>query len=89
VCEVDILRAFTDYMQQIPIPVATPEQKQALEALVEQILAAKQADPKADVQSLETEIDQIVYQLYDLSPVEIRLVEGDICVDNKGAECQR
>jgi adenine-specific DNA-methyltransferase len=83
------LRAFTDYMQQIPIPVATPEQKQALEALVEQILAAKQADPKADVQSLETEIDQIVYQLYDLSPVEIRLVEGDICVDNKGAECQR
>jgi hypothetical protein len=35
------LRAFSDYMSQIPIPSATPAQQAALAALVDRILAAK------------------------------------------------
>jgi len=47
--------------------------------LVDQILAAKRADPaggQADTSALEGEIDQLVYQLYGLSEDEIAIVEG-------------
>jgi adenine-specific DNA-methyltransferase len=40
-----------------------------------QFLAAKKRDPKADTSALEREIDQRVYQLYDLMPEEIAIVE--------------
>jgi hypothetical protein len=53
-----------------------PEQEQAIETLVDRILAAKQSDPTAVVQPLETQIDHLVYQLYNLTPEEIALVEG-------------
>jgi len=70
------LRAFTDYMKLIPIPAATPEQKQEIETLVARILAAKQANPSADIQPLETQIDQLVYQLYNLTPEEVSIVKS-------------
>jgi hypothetical protein len=34
------------------------------------------ANPSADVAAIETEIDQLVYNLYDLTPEEIKIVEG-------------
>ncbi len=37
---------------------------------------AKRADPQADTSTSEGEIDQLVYQLYGLSPEEIDIVEG-------------
>jgi len=39
-------------------------------------LVAKQADPSADVHALETQIHHLVYQLYNLTPEEIAVVEG-------------
>ena len=47
-----------------------------MERLVDRILAAKERDTKADVNSLEREIDQLVYALYALTPEEIQIVEG-------------
>lgn len=44
--------------------------------LVERALAAKRANPQADTSELEREIDQLVYQLYGLTPEEIAIVEG-------------
>jgi hypothetical protein len=40
-------------------------------------------------QEIETHIDHLVYQLYNLTPEEIAVVEGGKCIDNKGALCQR
>ena len=40
------------------------------------ILAAKARDPEADTTSLESEIDALVYALYDLTPDEIATVES-------------
>ncbi|MEK6725697.1 MAG: hypothetical protein AABY54_03990 [Deltaproteobacteria bacterium] len=45
-------------------------------ALVDQILAAKQKDPKADTSALEKQIDEMVYALYGLTEEEIGVVEG-------------
>ncbi len=53
-----------------------PDQKQEIETLFDRILAAKQSDPIADVQPLETRIDHLVYHLYNLTPEEITIVEG-------------
>ncbi|MFB2738600.1 Eco57I restriction-modification methylase domain-containing protein [Umezakia ovalisporum] len=66
------------YVSQIPIPKATKTQQTLLEKLVEEILTAKQANPQADITPLEAEIDQIVYQLYNLTPKEIKIIKGQI-----------
>ncbi len=68
------LRAFSDYMKQIPIPNATTAQKTSISNLVNQIIAAKHTDPDVDISALENEIDQIVYTLYNLTPEEIAIV---------------
>ena len=45
--------------------------------LVDQILSAKAANPKADTSALERQIDEMVYKLYDLTEEEIAIIEGD------------
>ena len=52
------------------------ERSDEIAKLVKQILAAKRRDPGADTTALEREIDRLVYDLYGLTPEEIKLVEG-------------
>jgi hypothetical protein len=44
---------------------------------VNQILAAKKQLPTVDTTALEKEIDQLIYQIYDLTEEEIKIVEGN------------
>ncbi|GAA8996161.1 class I SAM-dependent DNA methyltransferase [Helicobacter pylori] len=44
-------------------------------ALVDKILVLKEKDPKANTQELEKEIDALVYQLYNLTDEEIKIIE--------------
>ncbi len=43
--------------------------------LVDKILQTKEKDPKANTQKLEKEIDALVYQLYNLTDEEIKIIE--------------
>lgn len=70
------LRFFTQYMEKVPIPAATPDQQSEIEERVEKILALKKENPEANVSKLEEEIDKFVYKLYDLTEEEKSLVEG-------------
>lgn len=72
------------WMENIPIPTATPAQQQEIITLVDKILAAKKAsagsatnhsDSKADTTALEHKIDELVYKLYGLTEDEIAIVE--------------
>lgn len=47
-------------------------------SLVNQILKLKQQNPSADTTDLEAQIDHLVYQLYDLTEEEIKIVEGNV-----------
>ena len=47
-----------------------------LSNLVKQITSIKSKDLKEDIVSLENQIDQLVYQLYELTEEEIGIVEG-------------
>lgn len=64
------------YFEQIPIPQISNLDQDILTQLVDQILTAKKADPNADTSALEAEIDQMVYQLYELTLEEIKIIEG-------------
>lgn len=68
------------FMEQIPIPHITSKNMHMsfrLESLVSQILNLKKQDRSADTSHLESQIDQLVYELYDLTPEEIAIIEGN------------
>gem|GEM_PF-2966703 len=64
------------HVNNLPIANASDDSKKQTTDLVTHILAAKQADPRADTHALEAEIDTLVYQLYGLTAAEIAIVEG-------------
>jgi adenine-specific DNA-methyltransferase len=49
-----------------------------IESKVEAILDSKRDNPQADTTSLESEIDQLVYKLYNLTDEEITILEASI-----------
>ena len=56
--------------------LANTNDQQPLVALADEILSLKKKNEDANVSEQESQIDQIVYQLYDLTPDEIAIVEG-------------
>ena len=63
-------------IDEFPIMLTSKETQQPIITLVDQILSLKKADSKADTSDLENEIDELVYQLYELTPEEIAVVKG-------------
>ncbi len=59
------------YVENIPIPRPSLDQKDRITRLVDQISTAKARDPKADVSTLEAEINQTAYTLFDLDAKEV------------------
>ncbi len=64
------------FVEQLPVPKISESEQQPLIDLVENILSMREANQEADVSAIETEIDQLVYKLYNLTPDEIAIVEG-------------
>ncbi|TPH40643.1 class I SAM-dependent DNA methyltransferase [Helicobacter pylori] len=65
-------------VETLPIPQITKSNKPTADkiiALVDKILTLKEKDPKANTQRLEKEIDALVYQLYNLTDEEIKIIE--------------
>ncbi|MCH4609552.1 Eco57I restriction-modification methylase domain-containing protein [Helicobacter pylori] len=65
-------------LETLPIPQITKSNQPTADkiiALVDKILKTKEKDPKANTQRLEKEIDALVYQLYNLTDEEIKIIE--------------
>jgi hypothetical protein len=62
------------FIDRLPIPIPTPIQEEAMNTLVGQIIVTKKQNE--DTQKLETEIDKMVFKLYELTETEIKIVEG-------------
>ncbi len=69
------LHCYPDDAKQFPIAKATTEQQQSIIDLVDQILEKKREFPNANTSVLEQKIDILVYQLYNLTPEEIEIIE--------------
>lgn len=63
-------------IELLPINAASESQEQSIEALVNAILTVKKQNPSANTADLETQIDQLVYQLDDLTEEEIKIIEA-------------
>ena len=63
-------------LEAVPIPNISAIEQRPFIQLVDRILAAKDADPDADITEQEVEIDRLVYALYGLTEEEIVAVEG-------------
>lgn len=66
------------FIERLPIPQITEKNQELADkiiALVDKILQSKEKDPKANTQGLEKEIDALVYQLYNLTDEEIKIIE--------------
>ena len=61
-------------MINLPIPKILPKAQKPFEHLVNQILTKKQSGE--DTNDLESEVDRLVYILYDLTETEIKVIEG-------------
>ncbi|GAA9443965.1 class I SAM-dependent DNA methyltransferase [Helicobacter pylori] len=65
-------------LETLPIPQITKSNKPTADKITncaKAILEAKEKDPKANTQELEKEIDALVYQLYNLTDEEIKIIE--------------
>ncbi|AZP94052.1 class I SAM-dependent DNA methyltransferase [Helicobacter pylori] len=66
------------FIERLPIPQITPKNQELADKITDcakAILEAKEKDPKANIQKLEKEIDALVYQLYNLTDEEIKIIE--------------
>ena len=71
-----VLRWKKVYVETIPIPKISAIEQRPFIRLVDSILTAKAADPAADTDEQEAEIDRLVYLVYGLTEEEISTVEG-------------
>jgi adenine-specific DNA-methyltransferase len=63
-------------VEQLPIRPLSENLQIPFISIINQILALKKEDSKADTSELEAEIDRMVYELYELTEEEILIVEG-------------
>jgi hypothetical protein len=63
------------YFSQIPIATGKASIQSKINTLVNKLLSIKQ-NPSSNTTELETQIDQLVYQFYELTEEEIKIVEG-------------
>ncbi len=67
-----------DKIERLPIPQITEKNQELADKITDcarRILKTKAKDPKANTQGLEKEIDALVYQLYNLTDEEIKIIE--------------
>ena len=71
-------RYFKQFVGLLPVPKILSKQDHLaneIEVIVDKILNLKKDSHRSDTRSLERQIDQIVYQLYELNPQEIKIIE--------------
>jgi hypothetical protein len=65
-------------IELLPIKIGNERIENKIETLVNQIIEIKRFTPHADTKDLEKEIDELVYDLYELTEEERRIVEGGL-----------
>jgi len=61
----------------LPIVRTHKNESDIIDAL-DRVLEVKKKDKKADISTIEQKIDQLVYQIYALSPEEIQIIEDSV-----------
>ena len=60
----------------MPLIKTTNEKQTEISNIVSEIISKKQQNSSANTSNLENQIDQLVYQLYNLTVEEIKIIEN-------------
>ncbi|MCX8096126.1 MAG: class I SAM-dependent DNA methyltransferase, partial [Spirochaetes bacterium] len=74
----DVFRYKKAFLEKLPIPEINNSNRKIvaeIEKLVDEILKLKSQNPSEDTSECEKKIDELVYQLYELTPDEIKIIE--------------
>ncbi|MCB0736762.1 MAG: type II restriction endonuclease, partial [Bacteroidetes bacterium] len=63
-------------LRKLPIPKINTNNQKPISDIVREILRLKSENINSDTSNLENQIDQLVYQLYDLTEEEIEIIEN-------------
>lgn len=63
-------------VELLPIKEPSIEENGLIVTLADKILFTKKQDSSSDTSALEFQIDKLVYQLYDLTEDEIKIIEN-------------
>lgn len=63
-----------EYLKLLPIPIGNLEHQKEVIRLVDQVISAKASDASSDTEGMESEINNLVNSLYDLTPEEIQCI---------------
>ncbi|WRB08967.1 class I SAM-dependent DNA methyltransferase [Helicobacter pylori] len=77
--DIGAYRNYKYNIMELPMVKITAKNKKIADkitALVDKILQAKEKDSKTNTQELEKEIDALVYELYNLTDEEIKIIEN-------------
>jgi len=66
----------TQFLSKLPIRAV--KQHKPYSEIVSKILKAKDENPMADIKDLERQLDKMVYNLYELTEEEIKIIEGNV-----------
>lgn len=65
-------------LRKLPIPNINSEYQKPIRKIIKKILEIKSENSNTDTSNLENEVDQLVYQLYDLTEEEIAIIENSV-----------
>ena len=71
-------RCISTTLERTPIPKISPGEQEPFIRRGDKIQAANSADPDADVAGWESDINDLVYDLYRLTETEIDEIEGSL-----------
>ena len=67
----------TQFIEQFPIMIGTIAQQKKINDIVDEILSVKTSDSSSDTASLESQIDEIVFEIYGLTETEKNIIKDD------------
>lgn len=73
-----VLKLDKDPLLNIPLPQVDDSQQKAIIDLVDIIILRKEQNPNIDTTFEENQVDKLVYQLYELTDAEIKIIEESV-----------
>ena len=64
-------------IERLPIPKFNDNDKKTIEELVHKCIELKENDETADIKLIQNDIDKIIYELYNITEDEIKIIEGN------------
>ena len=65
------------FVEQLPVPIITDNEQKPFEELTAEIIKLKKENAETDTSPLEAKIERLIYELYELTPEEIVIVESE------------